>query len=159
MEIRDSIFNNNFADNGGAIYNTDGLSILNCTFTGNVVNADPYSDDYDDYYRGGAIYNSGAVDVKGSVFSSNHADVTGGAIYNVDSLYVENCKFISNTAEHGGAIATLTGLHLVIDNNEFINNAASSDGGAIYKTTSGILGNNRFTGNTPNNIKIIPDDW
>ena len=159
MEVRDSAFNNNYANNGGAIYNTDGLSILNCTFTSNEVSASPDSHDCEVDFKGGAIYNGGgALDVKDSIFASNHADITGGAIYNTDSLYVENCKFISNSAENSGAIATLNydlqRDYLVIDNNEFINNEASIDGGAIYKTTSGTLGYNRFTGNAPNNIKI-----
>ncbi len=163
MEIRDSVFNNNYADNGGAIYNTDGLSILNCTFTGNEVNANPDSHDDEENFRGGAIYNTGGLDVKDSVFSSNRADILGGAIYSADCLYVENCKFISNTAEHGGAITSLNydlqRNYLVLDNNEFINNEASIDGGAIYKTTSGTLGCNRFTGNTPENIKILTEDF
>ena len=158
MRIMNSVFNNNFADNGGAIYNTDGLSVLNCTFTGNEVNADPDSHDYEVNFNGGAIYNNGALEVKDSNFVSNRADVAGGAIYNTDSFYVENCKFISNFAEHGGAIATLNfdllRDYLVIDNNEFINNEASIDGGALYKTTSGTLGSNIFTNNTPENIKI-----
>jgi autotransporter family porin len=162
MEIRDSAFNNNYADNGGAIYNMDSLSILNCTFTSNEVSANPDSHDYEDNFKGGAIYNAGgALDVKNSIFNSNHADVSGGAIYNTDSLYVENCKFISNTADYGGAISTLGHyLHsdyLIIDNNEFTKNQAFTDGGAIYKTIGGQLGTNKFKNNTPNNIKTITE--
>ncbi len=162
MEIRNSVFNNNYADNGGAIYNTDGLSILNCTFAGNDVSANPDSHDDEENFRGGAIYNeNGALDVKDSIFISNNADVMGGAIYNIDSLYVENCKFISNRAKHGGAIATLNydiqRDYLVIDNNQFINNEATIDGGAIYKPTAGTLGYNMFSNNSPDNIKIISE--
>jgi predicted outer membrane repeat protein len=162
MEIIDSAFNNNSADNGGAISNGDSLSISNCTFNNNEVSASPDSYDYDASFDGGAIYNNGALDVKNSIFNSNHADVSGGAIYNTNCLYVENCKFISNTAGYGGAISTLGYYlhsdHLIIDNNEFIKNKAFMDGGAIYKTIGGQLGTNKFKNNNPNNIKTIAEE-
>ncbi|MDD3985251.1 MAG: right-handed parallel beta-helix repeat-containing protein [Methanobacterium sp.] len=158
MKIKDSKFSNNYADNGGAIYNMDRLSISNCIFTGN--SATEEMGFYGENINGGAIYNSGALDVKDSTFRSNQADNMGGAIYSADSLYVENCKFISNTADYGGAIATINYSHkdyLIIDNNEFTENQAGTYGGAIYKTKTGTIGNNKFTNNTPENIKTTDD--
>jgi predicted outer membrane repeat protein len=158
MKIKDSKFHNNYGENGGAIDNIDRLSISNCIFICNKAGID-YLDEYRTF-NGGAIYNNGALDVKDSIFDSNRSDNMGGAIYSADSLYVENCKFLFNIADYGGAITAINYSHkdyLIIDNNEFTENQANTYGGAIYKTKTGTIGINKFTKNTPENIKIVDD--
>jgi len=87
---------NTASSDGGAIYNhgDETISIANnCTFTKNTAT----------YYYGGAIYNTGSVNLTGCNFTENKATTRfGGAIYNHVGaiLNATNCMFTANIASN-----------------------------------------------------------
>jgi predicted outer membrane repeat protein len=135
VSIRNSTFINNKAngDQGGAI-NIDGgnLTINNSTFINNSASSE-----------GGAIYINGvsSVIIGNSTFKNNRGNYGGAMEIGGGSLIVGNCTFINNEAydSHGGAISIYTGNNNVtIRNSTFINNTASSYGGAIYISSGNV---------------------
>jgi len=100
---------NNVADNdnngiaeGGAIFNSGSMTVLNCTFFGNIASS-----------HGGAIFSSNAITVQNCTFYGNSARASfnpngqssGGGIFNTGApARVENCTFARNSAFEGGAI-------------------------------------------------------
>lgn len=106
LTLNNSIFQGNQAiHNGGAIavFDTGATTTINGgQFTGNQV-AKQF---------GGAIYNTGTMNIDGATFSGNRADVQGyaGAIFNANGLLtVNNATFDSNSAAwDGGAISGTT---------------------------------------------------
>ncbi|WP_197998912.1 choice-of-anchor Q domain-containing protein [Gimesia aquarii] len=130
LSIVDSILSKNAATQGGAaIYNSDGiLSVDNSRFQENKVVQG----------QGGAIYQyHGTLIITQSEFIENEASSSGGGIYSnsASSLSVSNSTFDSNKAIHGsgGGIYQIDGT-LTVTQTEFIGNEASSFGGAIYTT-------------------------
>ena len=125
------IFNNNHAQNGGAILVTDKsrLTLTRCTFTGNEATD-----------LGGAIAISGSVQLFGRE--------------------IQNCNFTNNRAKNGGgAILVQQGINdlltfwdLYITDSYFKNNSAiNSDGagGAVYGSSSAIsIENSVFSSNS-----------
>lgn len=99
VNITSCIFENNTANNGGAIYggySTDHLTIKDSTFENN--NAT----------NGGAIFNVWmSLTVDNNIFKNNNAE-TGGAIYHEGAEYAEiiisNSKFEENTAKNATSI-------------------------------------------------------
>jgi len=108
--VKNSIFINNSASKGGAIYSYTyseisylmNFSLENCIFIGN-----------------------------------NAKYGFGGAIYAFENKYnsINNCSFINNTAIKGGAIYTDKGEYLHIMSSVFDSNYASLNGSAIYSGT------------------------
>lgn len=103
VTIDNSTFASNHADNvyedGGAIYNSGAtVTITNSTFSGNTANGS------NQYTYGGAIYNTGWLNVTNSTFSGNTAGQWGGAINNYGGQQVvKNSTFSGNTAGVAGA--------------------------------------------------------
>lgn len=103
---------------------------------------------------GGAVRQAGGtLTINNSTFRNNSAGPVGngGAIASSGTLIVTNSTFDMNTANNGGAIyhesASLFGGTII--GGSFINNSATTDGGAIYD----LLGNGELsvTGVTFNN--------
>ena len=132
---KNSEFNENYADDyGGAIY-ADNVDVENCMFNENYVIAND----------GGAIYALNDVNALYSNFYHNKAVADGGAIY-ADNVNVEHCMFnennddvqfysriydtITDTDRRGGAI--FANKEVIIDNSTFLENHATTSGGAIY---------------------------
>lgn len=96
ITIINSVFENNFAQQGGAIY-ANKLSLISCIFTGNTANL------------GGAIYlypGSGLKMINDNIFGDNYALNSGGAIYVVNvtrSITISSSSFTNNNAPSGGA--------------------------------------------------------
>ena len=69
-------------------------------------------------------------------FINNRANGFGGAVRIISAKYdnainkIENCYFENNVGSMGGAIFDMTGSQLI--NNKFINNTATTKGGALY---------------------------
>jgi predicted outer membrane repeat protein len=108
VTVRDSNFDHNSAELGGAIYNAGyGLAVSGCTFSSNSA------------VQGGGIYNAAGatLDVRGSTFTGNTASISGGGIYNAaaGTLTVKDCKVLNNAAPSGADIKNLGALTL--DNN------------------------------------------
>jgi predicted outer membrane repeat protein len=102
VEIARIIFKNgntNPNENGGAILiNGARVIIIGCTFSLNMGKTNGC---------GGAIYNNkGTVMMARSQFSNNSAGLYGGAICNTGVLEIYTTMFIRNHAINGGSIAT-----------------------------------------------------
>ena len=126
LTLTDVKFINNTASGSGAIDNSGNLTILNALFENNSA----YKRD------GGAISNLATLNIINSTFINNTAGRNGGAIKNQgDKLTVENSIFDSNQAigedNFGGAIYTWAST-TEISNSKFINNSASTFGGALF---------------------------
>jgi len=159
--IKNSVFNNNYANFGSAVYsNVNNIKLIeNCNFTGNYAN----------YY--GALYFGYAVDglqIISCNFNDNYLiSGSGAAIYfnpnmagSCKNVTIENSNFTNNSVPvYGGAIfgayAPIT-LHDSI----FENNSAAISGGAVYVLGSNTkIYNNTFKSNkaTPNYNTITND--
>ncbi len=86
--------------------------------------------------------------------------VSGGAIYSNGSLTINECTFLQNSGELGGAIYSTNGSGsgsvLLVENSAFIDNTATSSGGAIYfGQGSATVSNSTFYNNTAVNGAAI----
>ena len=131
------IFSGNNAKYGSAIFN-DGE-------VGAVAGAGFYYNGLESGYMGGAIYNSGTMDIRSSEFAGN-ASSYGGAVASYGTGEIADSVFRANRAAQGGAIYSNGGGNIA--NSVFEGNEANS-GGAIYNRTEGlVVTNSSFTDNT-----------
>ena len=155
LTISDSIFSDNLATGGGAIYNDGELSISDSSFSHNsareggaivnweesdlsIVNS---SFSRNSAALSGAIINAGKLNISGSAFSYNSADVSGGAIFNRGELNIGSSAFSYNSAKNGGAIFNYCngGPSISISGSAFSYNSAEEWGGAIDNGVDGEL--------------------
>lgn len=81
---------------------------------------------------GGAIYNSGVLDIAGCTFKNN-TDHNGGSIYNDGTITgLSGCTFTGNTADFGGAICNRGNINSLSGCNFTNNLAVKEHGGAIW---------------------------
>lgn len=108
---------------------------------------------------GGALFArpSAETTIRNSYFYNNKVSggwyASGGAINNQGKMHIYNTRFEENQAVNGGAVYNeeWNGGQLEISDSVFINNKASSSGGAIWGEKNAALtlsGNNIFQGNT-----------
>lgn len=126
-----------FLVNNGIGVNLRNISLVN----GNAVNS-----------SGGAILNTGTLEISHSTFSNNSATHHGGAIYNNlgGVLSATDSTFNGNNAfENGGAIGN-DGSLVTVEASTFAVNSASLDGGAIFNGPTGALAviNSTFSENS-----------
>lgn len=168
LTVINGTFFNNSAGNGGAIANGGTLNIDTSTFTGNSAGN-----------RGGAIDNEAYFDITNSNVSKGNAIIRGsyflnntshwgGAVSNRGILNVSDGIFANNTAYYGGAIFN-TNVYSIINssvvfkgnltsiNITFLNNTATTYGGAIYNNGYIAVNLCQFTGNAPSNVYPTPN--
>lgn len=133
MTIRDSVFGENTATHGGAIYNTGQLTISNSEFYKNIASGNKA--------EGGAIYNTGGLTLSKVKFTGNSVNgYSGGAVSinvkNGEKTKILNSEFVGNTASgeaDSGAVSIANG-DVDIKASKFIGNKADF-GGALYAYT------------------------
>ena len=181
---------------GGAIYNTNGgyTDIDTVLFDGNHTNGalstggaisngaynnnDADMDIYNSIFQnnstyatvnseGGAIFNSGTLDIKTSTFRNNLVNgdngisLSGGAIYNSGEINIDDVRFFDNIVGNGGlAYGNGGAIHnigsLIINESTFdgnsVNSSGAGEGGAIYNNTGTTLSitNSTFQNNSTN---------
>ncbi len=181
---------------GGAIYNTNGgyTDIDTVLFDGNRTNGalstggaisngaynnnDADMDIYNSIFQnnstyatvnseGGAIFNSGTLDIKTSTFRNNLVNgdngisLSGGAIYNSGEINIDDVRFFDNIVGNGGlAYGNGGAIHnigsLIINESTFdgnsVNSSGAGEGGAIYNNTGTTLSitNSTFQNNSTN---------
>jgi predicted outer membrane repeat protein len=147
--VTDTIFVSNNSQQNGAAINSSLAHISNTSFISNsaqqgggavaagtlIVQGGSFEGNRTRNNRGGAA-NAYYMDVRGTVFTNNYADVAGGALANInpsDWIVLERVTFIGNVTgygKQGGAIYTIGAL--TITQSSFISNTApNSSGGAI----------------------------
>ena len=121
LDIRHSLFRHNTAEAGAAINSWNGdLLLKDVGFDSNSAKS------------GGAIANSGLLEIALSVFENNTATDSGGAIDNHKNgqLVIQESQFSENSAKTGGAISnagTVSIQNALIDHN-----SAELHGGAVF---------------------------
>ncbi|WP_458403981.1 right-handed parallel beta-helix repeat-containing protein [Methanobrevibacter sp.] len=134
--LKNITFINGSADNGGAVYIEDGISLTvnDCSFSNNSVSG-----------NGSGIYAGidSTLNINGTTFSNNNASV-GGAIYSNNLVNIFNSTFINNFAIDGGAIFTKDSN---IDQSKFYNNTILGHGGGLFSTGDSYITNSLFDGN------------
>ena len=136
LTIEDSIFVGNTANNGGAIFNKGDLTIINSLFRKNSA----YFGIMDTYLyqcleilpSGGAIENNRRLTIKQSTFTENTAEDSGGAILNRkgELTIIESIISHNKSIRDGGAIENY-GV-LIIRRSKLNSNLAFDSGGAIF---------------------------
>jgi len=122
----------------GGIYNTGMMTI-----TGSTINDNQNGNAGHFGGPGGGIVNGGTMTIQDSTIRGNRGvggDIEGGdggGIYNAGPLQIIHCSITANTGRNGGGVAGGGN----IAHTTFSNNSASSNGGAIYVTSSLELGN------------------
>lgn len=156
--IQNSTFSNNYAQEGGAVYNYNNktsftkVNFLNnsASYGGAVVDRVGVESVYKQCvfkqnlagFMGAALYldYGSLTKVQDSVFENNTASSNGGAMYLVTrasqventDVKVTNSKFIGNEAGHrGGAVYNFDQSLLEIADSGFVNNIAAGGGGAV----------------------------
>lgn len=146
LEIEDCLFEGNVSLSGGAIYSSGSLSVGAGT-----------SFEFNQAETGGGIFSSGDLYVAGTIFTGNDAssmeggavyaigptaqfvDVTftdntaineGAAIFRLGNMSISQAEFFQNYS-YGGTVQIQQG-DLVLQNSNFMNNIAFSNGGAIF---------------------------
>ncbi|MDR1529407.1 MAG: hypothetical protein LBS40_03260 [Burkholderiales bacterium] len=172
VTINNSVFDQNQAEHGGAIYVVGtNVTINNSVFTNNKTNNGSggainaslayfsalnisnsrFDGNRSDADGGGAI-RSDNVNIIDSVFTNNYAYYSGGALDVSNVTRVNNSVFTNNRADKGGGGA-LVGQYFSIDNSVFTNNYAYYSGGALVSTQGSVyVSNSVFRGNHA-------DDW
>lgn len=163
MTLAYDTFQNNTAQNGGAIHNAEAtlptyisradtkMNINHSTIQDNTASTD-----------GGGIYNGGTMTVDGSLIAGNKSTSLGGGIHNLgmitvtDSTFKSNdagfdggglstysaamvtrSTFVGNFSKRGGGLASVGGQTVLI-NDTFSKNSASERGGGIFNMGPGI---------------------
>jgi hypothetical protein len=141
---------------GGGIYNEGSLTVSRASISANHVavgqgggiNNAPLasltlvdsilSQNSSDYF-GGAIDNSGNLDLRNSTLSQNTALIVGGAISSSGTLKISNSTIFGNSSNDGGGIYTGTGILYVINSTISQNYANTNGGGILRYGTSGLV--------------------
>ncbi len=127
------------AGSGGAIYNNNvsTLAVVGCTFMTNSAKS-----------AGGAIFQTGTLNLSGSTFNGNTANSQGGAIYSTNTANINGCTFSNNSAPNGGAIYNTSSFD--IGDSTFNGNSATSGSGGGVRNAGGALtvSSSTFSGNS-----------
>lgn len=128
---------NGYADNGGAIRNSENLSVADSTIYDN--KASRY---------GGGVYNIyfDRLSIVASVNTTTDSGSHPGNNFN-PGLLITNSTFSGNTARSGGGIYNLDG-QMTLKGTSLSNNSASSSGGGIYNRGILELEENTLSANT-----------
>jgi CSLREA domain-containing protein len=88
-------------DQGGAISNTGGLTLTDCTITNSAASGNTTTRG-----NGGGIYNAlgASLTLSGCTLSFNQAEEFGGGVYNDGIFSATNCTFAFDNALRGGGI-------------------------------------------------------
>ena len=124
-------FDNNFVINNTAILSDGGIVIViglqtyirDCVFQGNVANGNGSAL---------AISESSLTVINMTIFKENEASL-GGAVTgkSIQCFYVYGSNFTANSAESGGALMSIEGKVMVMENSYFNSNIAKEHGGAL----------------------------
>lgn len=161
VAVKDSVFNNNQAWQGGAINGNDlvgSLIVTGSNFTANKAvgpNAGQSSPIGGAFMIGTKSYTGIALDVSECNFVDNDGGYMGGAIASSpdNNIKVVDSNFTGNTATTlGGAIVTGTGTTLTVEGSTFTDNKVDTTngmGGAIFcePNSKNTITDSTFTGN------------
>jgi hypothetical protein len=140
MTVANCYFSNNFAAEGGCIYDQSTASqISNCIFSKNSAFGATH------FNAGAAVFSAGMGSISGCTFNGNIVqNGSGGAIYLGGQDSVAGCTFSNNNAGGGGAVYAAAPGNTIVnctfsDNSAYqfvpgvgVNGQFSGEGGAVY---------------------------
>ena len=131
LYIYDSLFENNYSLNGGAIYinSPSGRGeIINDIFIRNTATS-----------SGGSIYNIGLISVINCIIQNNEATINGAGLANVAGgvITITNTQILNNKANENGGGIFIDG-YTTIQNTIIKHNIALGNGGGIYESTNNL---------------------
>lgn len=138
------VSNLTFADGtataGGSIYSNGSLLLVGCVFRNNTAST-----------GGGAVFCNGPSDVRECSFEGNTSGNTAGAFGRgpLGNCYLLACTFLGNSSGRGGAVDVALGLSgtTTLENCTFVQNRATSGGGALWADSLVTVTHCTFTGN------------
>ena len=174
LEIKNCTVGNNKAKYGGGIYFKRATAVItNCKITGNsasghvgglfnnyysvcTVNDSEFSNNTSSEKAGAVINNNNSeLEINNTVFLNNKAATDGGALYinnDANAVYMNGCTLRKNTAKWGAGIYANGGARAIVGQTQFVDNAASQNGGAVWignsDNSSGEFRECKFTGNS-----------
>ncbi len=142
LSVIGSTLRANGADDGGAIFVFNNVSIRDSTLYGNAATS-----------SGGGVYNDGQLIISNSTVSGNAANTNGGGIYNRINAFIYSTSVVNNDADHdrdetggiGGGVYNDAGSRFVAVNSLFTSNTILD--APIPDNCNGVLevyGNNLF---------------
>lgn len=156
VDIKSTLFQGNYSHGassyGGAVANGNNNNLAKMSIEDSIFKQNYSYGTVVPY--GGALYNSGSVDINNTLFQENYVEGTkrsytyGGAVYNTGNMTLNNSIFSGNynksgeeSTSSGGAI--YNNANLEINNSAFLDNYVDcpgyADGGAIYNEIAGTL--------------------
>ncbi len=146
VEIDGLMLTGGSADNGGAIYSEEDLTLKSATVTGNTATN----------YGGGIFaYGYGTTTIQNTTISGNSSAVDGGGIlaYGVGAMTIQDSTIAGNSANEtgGGIVASSYGATTIQDSTICGNSAKVNAGGIGIQTADGsttLIQNSTITGNT-----------
>ncbi len=147
--IKDSLFESNEANYGGAVNNQPGarLELEDTLFEKNIASK-----------IGAAVCNYGQMEALKNIFKNNNANGDGGAINNQPGarMNIDDCEFSKNSSKDaGGAIYNWEDLRI---NNGTFDENTSLEGLSIVNRKKTSISNSKFTNHTGNDIIINNND-
>lgn len=119
FQLINSTFINNSATRGGGIYNNRGyLTIYNSRFYSNTVT-----------HLGGGVKSWGVCEIHDTIIRDNEAQYGGGVYISEYPMIIKNCTIENNRAEEGGGVIADSYGNLTIMDSRVNNNYADIGGG------------------------------
>lgn len=139
--LKNLYLKNGYVDKrGGALYIDKGTQVrlINDTFENNF-----------SFFKGGAIYSKGNLDIKHCRFERNNAKDFGGAIYiKKEPLEIKSAEFYDNGVDgYGGAIYIDCESETRIINSEFEKNVSNNGSGVLEGSGNAHIQNTKFLNN------------
>ena len=123
VNVTNSTFSGNHANQGGAICCESSISINESTFNNNIADT-----------HGGAIYNQSEITINKSTFSDNNAINNCGGIFNGSWGTITNSTLSGNNADYGGGIYNEGYLDIAVStlSGNSVGTPGLDHGGGIY---------------------------
>jgi len=133
VTVIDSTISGNSANGGGGIRNNGAVTLTNSTVSGNLASL------------GGGILSGGAITISNSTIKNNIASGSGGGVAASTTANIMNSLFEGNSANNGGGI--FANGAITVSGSTFKDNIATNLGGGINSVTTATVDSSRFEGN------------
>lgn len=147
LTVSDSVITGNQADQGGGIYATGDLNVLNSTIGGAGALKNQAIAGY-----GGGIYGLGNISITSSTISGNTASQKGGGIYALGTVNILNSTIGGLTTADGnvanGNGGGIFGQSVTVQSSAVTGNTSHNRGGGIYSKGMLSVQNSTLSGNS-----------
>lgn len=174
LSLQNLTLHNGNADRGGAIYNTNGMLLLeNCSVTSNIAslfggavysaggsvtvnnctfNANETTNNFPNGF-GGAFYNAAGsiLTINDSTLTANVGEYFAGALYNAGTATFNRSTLSNNRTDDSGGGGAIYNLGNITLNDTTLSQNSSFNGGAIFNVSALVADRVLFYDNVANN--------